>query len=160
MESGTGQLTTKEGIAYDHEARDAYSVTVRATDGQGGRATVVVGIAVTDVDEPPAAPPGGVAVAPGDSALTVTWTAAPDEAGKPPVSGYEVTHRTADSEAWLEGLLLENRTDTTVTITGLTNEQPYEVRVRTLNDEGAGPWSEPVARAPTVGPRPRAPSAI
>ena len=155
MESGTGQLTTKEGIAYDHEARDAYSVTVRATDGQGGRATVVVGIAVTDVDEPPAAQPGGVVVAPGDSALAVTWNASPDEAGKPPVSGYEMTHRSADNEAWLDGLLLENRTDTTVTITGLTNEQPYEVRVRTLNDEGAGPWSAPVAGAPTVGPRPR-----
>ena len=81
---GTGQLLTKEGIAYDHEARNAYSLTVRVSDGQGGRATVGVGIAVTDVDEPPGAPPEGVAVAPRDTALTVTWNAAPDEAGKPP----------------------------------------------------------------------------
>ena len=135
--AGTGQLLTKEGIAYDHEARDRYSVTVRASDGQGGRATVVVGIAVTDVDEPPGAPPEGVVVAPRDTALTVTWNAAPDEAGKPPVSGYEAAHRAADAEAWLEGLLVESRTDTGVTIAGLTNEQPYQVRVRTLNDEGA-----------------------
>ena len=151
--ASTGQLVTKDGIAYDHEARDAYSVTVRARDGQGGRATIVVGVSVTDVDEPPGAPPAGVVVAPRDTALTVTWSAAPDEAGKPPVSGYEVVHRPADSEEWLEGLFLSSRTDTSVTLTGLANEQPYQVRVRTLNDEGTSDWSEPVVGAPTVGPR-------
>ncbi len=151
--ASTGQLVTKEGIAYDHEARDAYSVTVRVTDGQGGRATIVLGIAVTDVDEPPGGPPAGVVVAPRDTALTVTWSAAPDEAGKPPVSGYEVAHRPADSEEWLEGRFLGSRADTSVTLTGLANEQPYQVRVRTLNDEGTSDWSEPVVGAPTVGPR-------
>ena len=154
IEARTGQLLTKEGIAYDHEAGEAYSLTVRVSDGKGGRAAVGVGIEVTDVDEPPGAPPEGVAVAPRDTALTVTWTAAPDEAGKPPVSGYEAAHRAADAEAWQEGLLVESRTDTGVTIAGLTNEQPYQVRVRTLNEEGAGPWSEPVVGAPTEGPRP------
>ncbi len=154
IESGTGQLLTREGAAYDYEARDAYSVTVRASDGQGGRATVVVDVAVTDVDEPPGAPPASVAVAPHDTALTMTWNEAPDEAGKPPVSGYEVGHRAADSEDWLEGLLLDSRTDTSITISGLTNEQTYQVRVRTLNDEGESPWSEPVVGAPTVDPRP------
>ena len=49
---------------------------VRVSDGEGGRASLVVGIAVTDVDEPPAAPPPGVVVTPGDSALTVRWDAA------------------------------------------------------------------------------------
>ena len=78
---------------YDFEAQSSYSVILRVSDGEGGRASLVVGIAVTDVDEPPAAPPSGVVVTPGDSALTVRWDAAPDEAGKPPVSGYEVAHR-------------------------------------------------------------------
>ena len=154
IEPGTGQLLTREGTAYDHEARDTYSVTVRASDGQGGRATVVVGISVTDVDEPPSAAPDSVAVAPRDSALAVTWLAAMDEAGKPPVSGYEVGHKQAEAETWPEGLLVEGRTDTSVTLAGLTNEQPYHVRVRTMNEEGASPWSETVAGAPTVGPRP------
>ena len=130
---------TKEGIAYDHEARDTYSVTVRATDGEGGRATIVVGITVADVGEPPSVPPDSVVVAPRDTALSVSWVAADDEDGKPAVSGYEVAHRTADSEEWLEGFLRESRTDTSVIIAGLTNEQAYDVRVRTLNDEGAGP---------------------
>ncbi len=122
------------------------------TDGQGGRATVVVGIAVTDVDEPPSGPPEGVVAAPRDTALTVTWTAAPDEAGKPPVSGYEVTHRTGDGGEWLEGLIVDSRTDTSAMLTGLTNEQLYQVRVRTLNDEGASEWSMTASGAPTGGP--------
>ncbi len=146
-------MLTKEGVAYDHEARDTYSVTVRVGDGQGGRATVVVGITVTDVDEPPGGPPAGVAVTPRDTALTVTWNAAPDEAGKPPVSGYEVAHRRGDAGDWQEGMMLNSRTDTSVTLTRLTNEQPYQVRARTLNHEGASEWSEPIARAPTVGPQ-------
>ena len=155
IDPATGQLFTREGIAYDHEARDTYSVTVRATDGEGGRATIVVGIAVTDVDEPPSAAPDSVVVAPRDTSLSVSWVASVDEAGKPPVSGYEVGHKQAAAETWPEGVLLvEGRTHTGVTITGLTNEQAYDVRVRTLNDEGAGPWSDPVSGAPTVGPRP------
>ncbi len=152
--AGTGQLFTRDGIAYDHEARDTYSVTVRTSDGQGGRATIVVGITVTDVDEPPGGPPAGVVVTPRNTALTVTWNAAPDEAGKPPVSGYEVAHRRGDAGDWQEGMMLSSRTDTSVTLSDLTNEQPYQVRVRTLNDEGASEWSEPIARVPTVGPRP------
>ncbi len=156
IEAGTGQLLTREGVVYDHEARDAYSVTVWASDGQGGRATIVVGIMVTDVDEPPTTAPDSVAVASLDSALSVTWLAAMDEAGKPPVSGYEVGHKQAEAEAWPEELLLvERRADTGVTIPGLTNEQAYHVRVRTMNEEGGSPWSETVAGAPTAGPRPR-----
>ncbi len=153
--AGTGQLLTRDGVAYDHEASDTYSVTVRVSDGKGGRATLAVGIHVTDVDEPPGAPPEGVAVTPRNNALLVSWNAAPDEAGKPPVSGYEVTHRRGDAGDWQEGMMLNSRADTGVTLAGLTNEQAYHVRVRTVNDEGASPWSAPVAGAPTAGPRPR-----
>ncbi len=155
IKPGTGQLLTKAGIAYDHEAMDRYSVTVRASDAQGGRATVVVGITVTDVDEPPSAAPDSVRVATLEGALAVTWTPSLDEIGKPTVSGYEVGHRPAEAQVWREGLLVEGRTDTGVTLSGLTNDQAYHVRVRALNDEGASPWSAPVAGAPTAGPRPR-----
>ena len=152
IDAGTGQMRTQG--AYDFEAQSSYSVIVRVSDGEGGRAIVVVGIAVTDVDEPPAAAPPGVVVAPRDTALTVRWDAAPDEVGKPPVSGYEVVHRPADSEEWLEGLFLSSRTDTSVTLTGLTNDQVYQVRVRTLNEEGASAWSAPVSGTPVGGPVP------
>ena len=151
--AGTGQLLTKEGIAYDHEASDTYSVTVRASDGKGGRATVGVDVAVTDVDEPPGAPPPGVAVTPRNSALLVSWNTPPDEAGKPPVSGYEVTHRRGDTGDWQEALMLDSSADTSVTLTRLNNERTHQVRVRSFNDEGTGPWSQPVAGAPTAGPK-------
>ena len=148
--AGTGQLFTRDGIAYDHEARDTYSVTVRTSDGQSGRATIVVGITVTDVDEPPGGPPAGVVVTPRNTALTVTWNAAPDEAGKPPVSGYEVAHRRGEAGDWQEGMMLSSRTDTSVTLSDLTNEQPYQVRVRTLNEEGGSDWSPPGEGTPLV----------
>ena len=153
--SGTGQLLTKERVAYDHEAGGTYALTVRASDGHGGRATVAVDITVADEDEPPSAAPDSVRVASRDSALSVTWRAASDEAGKPPVSGYEAGHKQAEAEQWPEALVpVEGRTDTAVTITGLRNEQTYHVRVRTVNEEGTSPWSEPVEGVPTVGPRP------
>ena len=151
--AGTGQLLTKEGIVYDHEASDAYSLTVRVSDSKGGRAGVGVDVQVTDVDEPPGTPPGGVAVTPRKNALLVSWNAAPDEAGRPPVTGYEVTHRRGDAGDWQEALLLDGRGDTSVTITRLNNERIHQARVRSFNDEGAGPWSEPVAGAPTAGPQ-------
>ena len=92
IDAATGQLLTREGTTYDHEARDRYSVTVRAGDGRGGRARVAVNVAVADVDEPPSAAPDSVRVASRDSTLAVSWLAALDEAGKPPVSGYELAH--------------------------------------------------------------------
>lgn len=151
IDAGTGQLLTREGTTYDHEARDRYSVTVRVSDGQRGRATVVVGITVTDVDEPPSAAPDSVRVASRHGALAVTWTASLDEMGKPPVSGYEVGHKPTEAHVWREGLQVEGRTDTSVTITGLPNEQAFHVRVRTVNDEGSSPWSESVAGVATAG---------
>ena len=90
---------------------------------------------------------------PRNNALLVSWNAAPDEAGKPPVSGYEVTHRRGDAGDWREGLLLNGRGDTSVTITRLNNERIHQARVRSFNDEGKGPWSEPVAGVPTAGPK-------
>ena len=34
-----GQLQTKEGVTYDYETNNSYSVTVKAVDPQGGSAT-------------------------------------------------------------------------------------------------------------------------
>ena len=54
--STSGQIRTRSGVTYDHEARSSYSVTVKADDGNAGTATIAVTITVTDVAEPPAAP--------------------------------------------------------------------------------------------------------
>ena len=47
---GTGQLQTKTGVDYNHEAKSSYSVTVKVDDGSG-TATIAVTVNVTDVDE-------------------------------------------------------------------------------------------------------------
>ena len=49
IDAGTGQILTKGTYAF--EEKRGYAVIVRATDGQGGRVSLVVNIAVTDVDE-------------------------------------------------------------------------------------------------------------
>ena len=52
IDAPSGQLRTKAGVLYDHEARDGYTVTVTAEDPDGSIVTTV-DITVTDVDEPP-----------------------------------------------------------------------------------------------------------
>ncbi len=49
IDASTGQIRTKG--TYDFEQKRGYAVIVRVTDGQGGRVSIVVSIAVTGVDE-------------------------------------------------------------------------------------------------------------
>ena len=49
-----GQIKTKDGVTYDHEAKDNYSVTVKVEDKNGGTDTIDVTINVTDINEKPA----------------------------------------------------------------------------------------------------------
>ena len=53
IDSGSGQLSTKEGEVYDFETRPVYSVWVSADDGHGGTDQVTVRVQLQDVDEPP-----------------------------------------------------------------------------------------------------------
>ena len=51
IDESSGQLKTKS--ALDHEDKESYTVTVKASDGNGGVATIDVTITVTDVNEAP-----------------------------------------------------------------------------------------------------------
>ena len=141
IDAGTGQIRTREGIDYDHKVRDRFSVNVRASDGRGERTNVVVGIAVTGVDEPTFAPPGrpaapkvtGVA-----SGLKVGWTSPPDNGL--PITDYDVRYRPGDSGDFTDWPHAGPRTMTT--ITGLENTL-YQVQVRAGNSEGRSDWSPP-----------------
>ena len=72
-------------------------------------------------------------------ALTVSW-AEPDNAD-PAITGYDLEYRRRDSTDWLPGP--QNHTGTDAVITGLEADKNYHVRVRALNANGAGSWSEP-----------------
>ena len=51
--AGTGQITTKTGVTYDYEDKSSYSLTVGASDGNGGTDSVAVTVNLTDVNEAP-----------------------------------------------------------------------------------------------------------
>ena len=57
---GTAQLSTK--VALDYETKDAYMVTVTATDPSRLQATITVTIMVTNVDEAPTITVGGLGI--------------------------------------------------------------------------------------------------
>ena len=136
VDAGSGQVRTR--AALDHETRSRYAVRVEVSDGRGGTASQAVTIVVTDVAEPPLAPDAPVVTTASLSSLTVTWTA-PENAGRPALTAYEVQYRVAGAggftDADFDGLA------TTVDLGGLAENTAYEVRVRARNDEGTGPWS-------------------
>ena len=137
----TGQIRTKAGVSYDHEARESYTVTVTASDGTA-TAVVSVTISITDVDEPPVAPatPTVSAVVDSTTSLSVSW-AAPANVGKPAIDSYDVQYRVGSSGTWTDGP--QDVTGTTTPVTGLFANTPYQARVRATNAEGDSGWSSP-----------------
>ena len=144
----SGQIRTKSGENYDYEAYETrgrpYEVTVTATDPHGNSASITVGISVEDVDEPPLAPAApSVASGPNpdsDTSLSVNWSA-PENAGRPHITDYDVQYRKGTSGNWTPKS--HTGTDTSTTITGLEAGERYQVQVLARNDEGDSPWSQP-----------------
>ena len=151
----TGQIRTKSGVSYDHEAEDSYTVTVTASDG-AATAVANVTISITDEDEPPDAPamPTVSAVSGSATSLSVSW-AAPANAGRPAIANYDVQYRASGSGTWTDGP--QNVTGTTETISGLVADTEYEVQVRATNDEGDSGWSTPPGAGRTNAPGNNAP---
>ena len=142
IDSTSGQIRTKSGVTYDHEAKPGYAVTVRANDGRGGSGSVAVAINVLDVAEPPSAPapPSVFAVADDTGSLSVSWTA-PDNSGKPDIQSYDLQYRQGTGGSWSDGP--QDETDTGAIIMGLAAAARYQVQVRATNADGDGDWSPP-----------------
>ncbi len=132
----SGQLRTKSGVVYDHEARSSYPVTVTVSDGED-TASIDVTIAVTDEDEPPDAPVVQV-----DSAspvsLNVTWLA-PATSGRPAVRDYDLRYKLDSETGFVDGP--QDVSGTSASIGELIPASSYQVQVRATNAEGDGPWS-------------------
>lgn len=138
VDASSGQLRTRQGVDYDHERRSSYEVEVQATSVGLGTGRILVGIAVLDVDEPPDKPDRPTVTALGLTGLRIDWAAPPNTG--PVISGYDVEYREDGTDEYLDAG--HDRTTTSATITGLARQTLYEVRVRAINDEGIGAWSD------------------
>ncbi len=90
---------------------------------------------------------------PKNASLDLSW-AAPSDNGSA-VNGYDVQYRAGSSGSWTSWP--HAGTTRSATITGLTNNTEYEVRVRARNAVGNGPWS--TVTATPVPQKPDAPAA-
>ena len=124
---GTGEITVAE--ALDHEAVPSYTLTVEASDGNGGSATTTVEIRVTDVAEDPPTSPQGLSVSLADETFSITWTALIG-AGM-----YEVRHRIGGSgDDWASAATTTITTLAFSPAGGPACGTTYEFRVRAYGD--------------------------
>ena len=144
IEGGSGHIRTRASL--DLESRSGYSLTVRATDTEGGSAAVSVTIIVENEIESPSRPvrPTVSGVAGSTSSVRVTWDA-PSNDGRPPIVDYDVQYREVGG-----GFIFWNHygTDTSTIITDLRAGTPYEVQVQATNLEGTSGWSASGSGAP------------
>ena len=92
--------------------------------------------------------PDAPELTPGDGHIEASWTA-PDDNGAA-IAGYDVRYRQGNSGQWTAHP--HDGTETTATITGLTNGITHQVQVRAVNAAGAGEWSPSAAATPADAP--------
>ena len=146
INSSTGQIKTRSGVTYDHEARPSYTVTVTAYHSSCGTDDATVTINVNDVNEPPRAMARPIThpVPRTYDQIFVRWTP-PNNAGRPAITGYDIQYNYNYDEdlgyggSWRDGP--QNVDGTSAIISGLEDGASYHVRVRAKNDEGSSPWS-------------------
>ena len=129
----SGQLRTRS--ALNHEAKSNYQVTLSAEDVYGASASATVRILVNDLDEPPDRPGTPTLQSDSPTSLRLSW-AAPENRG-PAISSYDVEYRESGAALWTR----QTRTGTGTTLSGLSPDTAYQVRVRATSDEGDGAWS-------------------
>lgn len=138
VDDGTDDLS-KEGFftKFRFRRNSSETVTYRAT------VNFIVGDVVTvfEVDAP--SQPTAVSAVAGSSSgdLNVSWTA-PATIGGSAITDYTVMYRTQLDDSWSETTV--GGTGTSKTISGLTADTAYQVRVKAENSDGLGLPSNPI----------------
>ncbi len=121
----------------------AYTFTVTATNGVGTGLASAASNSVTPATVP--GKPTGVTATVGNASALVSWTA-PASNGGSSITGYKVT-------SWPGAKTCTGGpSDTSCTVSGLTNGQAYTFTVHATNGVGDGPESDPSAPVTPVAP--------
>ena len=94
--------------------------------------------------------PKHLLVAPGSAKLAVSWQASSGNGSS--VTGYDVQYRAGTRGGWANHT--HTGTSTSTTISTLTNNTAYYVRVRGKNSQGDSPWAHPASGTPTTAAAP------
>ncbi len=141
---------------------ESYSVQVFVANRVGRSASEVISVtprAAPMPPQPPAVPPqapGAPVGVAGRNVVELTWAAAPT-ADVDQVTGYHVQRRVAGTEAWADVTANTGTALTRLTVGSLANGRGYEFRVRAVNADGAGPWSDASIAVTPRSDRPGAP---
>ena len=149
----TGQVRTRDGVVYDYETRNRYTVTVGADDESGEGDTIEVTIHIEDLVAA-CQPVRNLRTNHGDEYVTAKWTPALQRESKASVLGYQVEMRRGDDGPWTGRRTLLGRGIGATTYGGLQNLQKYLFRIRPVNTESDCGWSPPFLGIPTNYPGP------
>ena len=89
-------------------------------------------------------------VSPNDRRLIISWSAPFD--GGAAITHYHVQYDLTTASTWI--ITKTSGTDTTTTVSGLTNGSSYHVQVQGCNSVGCGSWSGSAIGTPQVLPAP------
>lgn len=106
---------------------------IRGTDNLGTGQWGEMSTAVTPSLPPPA--PTSVVATAGDAQATLSWTA-PNMTGYAPLTGYKIEKN--DGSSWTTAVSDTGNTNTSSTVTGLTNGVSHTFRVSGINAAGSG----------------------
>ena len=155
-DADTVVLTMTTAIAAGETVTVAY--TAPATGGLADAGTNKVESFTGQVVFNRAAAPV-VTLAAGDTQITATWAAPAD--GGSAVTSYEVQHKPASAPDADYTTVSRSDVDAlTETITGLTNDTQYTVRVLASNKVGNSPWSAEASATPVEMTAPSVDSAV
>ena len=120
---------------------NVYTAELFLATGWGERRLSIrsrVTVTVLDVDEPPAKPKVPIVTGTTAHSAALSWDA-PANTG-PAITDYDVQYRGQKDAVWMN--ILHNSAETKATLTGLEGDTVYEFRVRAVNEEGEGAWSD------------------
>ena len=153
----TGQVRTRDGVVYDYETENRYTVTVGADDESGENDTIEVTIHIEDLVAA-CQPVRNLRTNHGDGYVNVKWDPAVQREGKASVLGYQVEMRRGDDGPWTGRRTLLGRGIGSTIFGGLQNLQTYLFRIRPINTESDCGWSPPSSGMPVDVPTPRFPT--